>query len=80
MTKDNGVPAFPISVAVGPSGDVYHSGEFNGEGLTKREYAAIQIMAAMRVGSDLRDHAEADARVAVLRADALLAELGKDRT
>ena len=43
-------------------------------GLSKREYAAIQIMAGM---GDVEGHIGAAAERAVRRADALLAELAK---
>lgn len=67
--------AFPDAVAVGATGDVYTGNE---QGLTVREYAAIQIMAGIM--QSWEGHHDSDtARVAVDRCmaftDALLARL-----
>lgn len=63
----NGTPAFPI-VFTDEGGGGYHSG------LTKREYAAIQIMAGMSVGSAPIDKLVYEA---VKIVDALFFELAK---
>jgi len=43
--------AFPTSLAIDTNGDLVSSRDFiGGEGLSKREYAAIQIMAGFAAG------------------------------
>ena len=76
-------PAFPHSVAVGPSGDVYSSGELfpGADGLTRRELFAAMAMQGILAneGADATSY-EANVSVhAVAHADALTAELDKEQ-
>lgn len=71
--------AFPVPRQVREDGEVLAYAE---PGLTKREYAAIQIAASMCAGESEADgywRDETLAKRAVARADALLAELAKVR-
>lgn len=43
-TRDRDMPAFPQAVTLNDTGESYDSSEAGGTGLTKLEYAAIQIM------------------------------------
>ena len=76
---DDGGPAFPCSVAVAPSGDVYGSDYFGGC-MSLRDWFAGQALAGM-LANDSNQSAEGDARVAYLIADAMLAaRKGKGET
>ena len=74
MRKDNGKEsAFPVE---------YNSrtGGIQDFGLTKREYAAIQIMAGMNIHDAIAcDYHKETARWAVQYADALFSELEKEK-
>ena len=73
MSKDE--PAFPFEgrKIEMPDGAIFTQGTW--PGLTKREYAAIQIMAASAGGG--RSSPEQNASWSIKCADALLAELEK---
>ena len=79
MDKTGG-PAFPSDVAVGPSGDVYASGEYSGSpGMTLLDYFAAAAMTAywsadLRQEPDMRAHESHVAAIAYAIADAMLAE------
>jgi hypothetical protein len=76
--QDNGGPAFPDSVAVGPAGDLYGS-----TGMTLRDYFAAKAMQAMITKSSGQDSTGGKAGVPLIAgyayefADAMLAERAK---
>jgi hypothetical protein len=41
---DSGGPAFPSSIAVGLSGDLYDTSDFGSEGMSLRDYFAAKAM------------------------------------
>lgn len=71
MNTNSLAQAFPGEVHNG-SGEIIGGGP----GLSKREYAAVQIMAGMCAGQFVGNSAEVS-ELAVARADALFAELDK---
>ena len=83
MSADNGnAPAYPKLGAwlAGPNGSEYVSGS---DGLTKREAFAMAAMQGILAGPEAVTEACAPgdiARYAAQAADALLAELAKERT
>lgn len=77
-TNDGG-PAFPPSIAVGPAGDVYTSSPDNSvhSGLSVRDWFAGQALigATLAINDGLIDTSHAGvARMAYLYADAMIAE------
>lgn len=86
MSNDSSTPAFPVHVAIGPAGDVYHSGQVieGGEGMTLRDWFAAQAMngfasnsksisAAIKVSEKMgREAADVLASDAYVFADAML--------
>jgi hypothetical protein len=74
--NDDGGPAFPHSVAVAPSGDVYGSDYFGGC-MSLRDWFAGQALAGLLANASN----QVDARVAYAIADAMLvARKGKGET
>ena len=89
MVKNDGGPAFPVSLTSGASGDVYNSGQVveNGEGMSLRDWFAGQMIPALFTVSttiDINDHGRPDAVVAALAetayqfADAMLTQRKKN--
>lgn len=72
--KDDGGFAFPHSIAVAPSGDVYTSYDSGGRGMSLRDYFAGQALAGMieshGMGESRHEYA---ARDAYKFADAMIA-------
>jgi hypothetical protein len=76
--KNGDIPAMPLAREVS---DRFQDGYFDETGLTKREYfaaMAMQGLASALNGTWLRDR-QYTAEMAVLYADALLAELEKEQ-
>jgi hypothetical protein len=74
--EKNFQPAFPINYAVTPMGDVYNSYSDGLGGLSKREYAAIKILAGSCANPSPGD-IPSMVRDSVYAADLLFAELEK---
>lgn len=75
-------PAFPVALAVEPSGDIYRSDEMQGgAGLTKRElFAAMAMQGLLSGAEDIKVnewHPEVLAQSSIRAADALIMELQK---
>lgn len=80
MSKETGGHAFPSSISIGPSGDVYTSGSFSEGGMTLRDYMAIKAMSGVlscpgtgiNIGPSHLDEMKALAGTFYLMADAML--------
>lgn len=74
MTKNDGGPIHPPSIAVGPAGDVYFSDDYARNGMCLRDWFAGQALAALvattRGQVDGIEHKLA--REAYIAADAML--------
>jgi hypothetical protein len=89
-TKPDGGYAFPLPLAVGPSGDLYEAQRYTSGGMTLRDYFAAQALTAIihvqetsgsvaKMG-DVMSGVRAgghEARTAYAYADAMLAERAK---
>ena len=82
--RDNGGPAFPLDVAVGAIGEVYHSGDMfpSAEGMSLRDWFAGQALAGIANGDNVAstgfdDVIEHLAVCAYKCADAMLKERAK---
>lgn len=82
MSTNGDAPAYPPSVSVGPSGDVYESAWTGATGLTKREAFAMAALTGLTrdTTEDITtNRVKLIAISAVELADATLAELSKPR-
>ena len=79
--NNSDMPAMPQTGAIGPSGDMYRSEEFGGEGLTKREHFAAMAMQGMCANTEYvtKDWKDIVVKESAYMADALLAELAKEQ-
>lgn len=81
MTKIDGGPAYPLPLAIGQAGDLYHAGAWSSPGMTLRDYFAGQALPQVLATSFAPPGVQVDSNImaqgAYLLADAMLAERGK---
>jgi hypothetical protein len=77
-TKDGG-PAFPPSIAIDTSGDMYSSADFGAHGMSLRDYFAGQALAGLAYLNHLRSDRDAEriAEEAYAYASAMLSQREK---
>lgn len=84
--RDDGGPAFPLNVAIDPSGDIYNSGSVpDGRGMTLRDWFAGQALVALASVAASLPHDDTEESFSTWLAagcyevaDAMLAERAKE--
>ena len=80
--KDDGGYAFPIPLAIGPSGDVMHAAQWASGGMTIRDYfagaAMTGLLASNAMYSGKTNDRDALALDAYAHADAMISERNKE--